>query len=786
MLEVDEVLMKCLQKCQNKSKQEIKEELENLSNTALQQWIKKNCEKCTSHDKRNKKRNSEFIAKMVVSTNPLPGDQAVFSHLTSFLPNADLANLSATNPSVNARADKVLELRKTYGPEVFSWPEERKVHIRYMNTEWFNEPLKKGMLPPNLTHLTFGHNFNQVLEPGILPTKLTHLTFDDYKRRGFNQSLVVDVLPASLLELKFGSDFERPLTPGVLPVNLTHLTINALTPGVKLPRSLRHLTLNIYAAPNRPLLSDVLPPGLTHLELPYQFDYPLTNDDIKHLPNLTHLTFPKHNSYFNQSVTVLPPKLTHLTFGDNFNRPLGPGVLPTNLTHLTFGQDFNRPLDKLPDRLTHLTFHPFGDFCYPLEGILPPDLTELNLGRKFNHALKLPHKLTRVHYGLYFNQPLGELPDSLTHLTVDDRFAREYNGGSRFNQPLVGSLPRNLTQLKLGKHFNQPLTLHDSNITELQVGHAFDQPLVVVADTKGTTKGQRDEGVKGQRGSTLPRNLTKLIFGTDSVFNHPLEVGMLPKTLTHLKFGTSYNCPLNEGVLPETLIHLTFGSSYNQPLGPDVLPQSITELRFGYAFNQPLVNSLPKKLTQLAFTYNSVFNQSLEDVLPDSLTQLTFQKGCLFNQPLLQDTLPKGLLLLDLSSYYNVPLEPGVLPKSLTHLKFQYYNQPLEPNVLPMSLTHLIFLNESYAHPISQSMLPEYLTHMIIPPDFNLDITDWSEKMKIMKHADERPIKVELAKGIVKIESNVNVQDGYHKILRKFPLDDISAMRNKEYVDSGR
>ena len=40
-------------------------------------------------------------------------------------------------------------------------------------------------------------------------------------------------------------------------------------------------------------------------------------------------------------------------------------------------------------------------------------------------------------------------------------------------------------------------------------------------------------------------------------FNHPLEVGSLPSTLTYLVFGDAFGQPLPAGVLPASLLHLS-------------------------------------------------------------------------------------------------------------------------------------------------------------------------------------------------------------------------------------
>ena len=53
------------------------------------------------------------------------------------------------------------------------------------------------MLPPLITHLTFGNSFNQELLQGMLPPLITHLTFGYY----FNKPLDIKNLPPNLIEL---------------------------------------------------------------------------------------------------------------------------------------------------------------------------------------------------------------------------------------------------------------------------------------------------------------------------------------------------------------------------------------------------------------------------------------------------------------------------------------------------------------------------------------------------------------------------------------------------------
>jgi hypothetical protein len=79
--------------------------------------------------------------------------------------------------------------------------------------------------------------------------------------------------------------------------------------------------------------------------------------------------------------------------------------------------------------------------------------------------------------------------------------------------------------------------------------------------------------------NSLP-HVTSIIFGDNFdqlVDNLPCGFFNLPKTLTSLTFGQSFNQPVNN--LPETLTSLTFGSWFIQPV--DNLPKKVTSLTFG-------------------------------------------------------------------------------------------------------------------------------------------------------------------------------------------------------------
>jgi hypothetical protein len=120
------------------------------------------------------------------------------------------------------------------------------------------------------------------------------------------------------------------------------------------------------------------------LTIPHTF-----NEELKDIPEETEIIIFNQNcdnceySKFNQQVDKLPKKLTHLTFGSRFNQYVD--NLPENLTHLILGFEFNQPVDNLPKNLTHLTF---GESFYQSVDNLPKNLKEIIFYSKNNINIK--------------------------------------------------------------------------------------------------------------------------------------------------------------------------------------------------------------------------------------------------------------------------------------------------------------------------------------------------------------------------------------------------------------
>jgi hypothetical protein len=235
-------------------------------------------------------------------------------------------------------------------------------------------------------------------------------------------------------------------------------------------------------------------------------------------------------------------------------------------------------------------------------------------------------------------------------------------------------------------------------------------------------------GCFGKRGS-----LTQLLFGDNYKFNDPIE-NIFPDSLTYLSFG-SWRNQLSKNLLPKNLTYLSFGrdskgNGFNHPIESGVLPDSLTQILFE-SFNCQLDSrTLPKNLTSLSL---SSFTQRIEkNMFPPSLKYLSFG---IWNRPLEIDSLPQNLQTLHFDEY-NHPLTPGILPSTIRSLSFGkkiYYhnefnnlanefNQQLKPGVFPDSLLELS-LGNNFSEKLNPWVLPKNLTKLSLGNRWNHHIS---------------------------------------------------------------
>lgn len=176
----------------------------------------------------------------------------------------------------------------------------------------------------------------------------------------------------------------------------------------------------------------------------------------KGLPN--HITHLKFYPFFNDEVDDLPPNLIYINFNYNFDQPVN--NLPSKLIYLKFGQNYNQPL--FIKYLSNLIFLKLGRSYNQSVDDLPDSLKHLTLLNRFVRRVdNLPRLKTLFIHG-YFNQKIDNLPETLEklYLTPD------------FQQPIT-KLPKSIKVIKMYDHYKYVID-HPNEIKFIVVNYCED------------------------------------------------------------------------------------------------------------------------------------------------------------------------------------------------------------------------------------------------------------------------------------------------------------------------
>jgi len=354
-------------------------------------------------------------------------------------------------------------------------------------------------IPPSVTHLIFGRFFDRRIK-GILPKSLQYLKFgilfnlniDDlqlstpnlrYLKFGNAFNCNVDQLPLLLKYLSFGYNFNCPVNK--LPSSLTHIkfgetfnqSINKLPPSVE-QIILSEVPMIVFLSLHTFMQKKQTP---LHLSIQFnkQFDTQIDNLELL-CPSIRHLKFGQN---FNQLVDNLPSTVMFIQFGYYFDQSVD--HLPSLLETVIFDQCFNQLIDNLPQSVNRIIFSTDGDFNQPIAQ-LPSSLTYLKLSRHYNQLFDhitsplrflkfgeffnmpichLPETLVRVIFGDDFNQPLDYIPQSVKYLTVGHDFCHDFDHLS------LVSLTYNCMTFQTG-----PQKIHQPLLKRLEIGDAYYLP----------------------------------------------------------------------------------------------------------------------------------------------------------------------------------------------------------------------------------------------------------------------------------------------------------------------
>lgn len=168
------------------------------------------------------------------------------------------------------------------------------------------------------------------------------------------------------------------------------------------------------------------------------------------------------------------------------------------------------------------------------------------------------------------------------------------------------------------------------------------------------------------------------------MFNHPVS-GLLPNSLTELKFGRNFDQCVNE--LPMNLTGLHFGNNFNQEIkqwSPD-----LEKVSFGAKFNKPIDN-ISHKVWYL--TIGRDYDHSLKNKLPPKLSHLHL--NCKYSPDLLENV-PESLFYLCLP----YKLRELVIPDHIKKITYEYPSKIqnsykiVDPNFVFVKLPSIFSLN---------------------------------------------------------------------------------------------
>ncbi|KAF2075702.1 hypothetical protein CYY_003016 [Polysphondylium violaceum] len=396
------------------------------------------------------------------------------------------------------------------------------------------------------------------------------------------------------------------------------------------------------------------------------------SDALLHITKLTLLL-----NNFENTILHIPEQVTDLTirgcyfFKDFIN-------LPSGLKRLDVG-DYPVNLNTLPNGITSLSVK---QSILTLPKFFPPSLSTLDLAWELNEG-----------------HPVCQLPDSLTDLRM--RF--EVHDLPTFNVPSTGKDfpnailkiydPGQLEHLELYPWISTIIIYYDSNKSwdqkldykQIKTIHSLDSKMPLIP---GVLPPELESFTsyfycKSLTNGLFSKHLKSLVLDS---FYGPLEVGVLPNTLTNLQLFNFAQAIDQSDIIPNSVTKLTLNNILL--VSPSALPSSITDLHITSLDMFPtIIKVIPNRVKTLSFivsSFNLMKGHSSPMKLPSSITNLSI------NLPTLESIkrllrLPTSLKSLNL---HNVEIEKNLIPNGCFYLSTNY-NKPISDDVLPPSLTQL-------------------------------------------------------------------------------------------------
>ncbi|EAL63018.1 hypothetical protein DDB_G0288793 [Dictyostelium discoideum AX4] len=436
-----------------------------------------------------------------------------------------------------------------------------------------NEILKKGDIPESgfLKKIIFSSLLNV---PKNFQTQHYYLYDDGSSTRTISKTTIdYSIIPQSVqhMEIRFPislypDDINISKIPtffnSIVNIGITERDVNALYGHLLRFPSLIKISIRCgYNIQLTPQLFQKFSTTLTSLDLGREWQNNDTPIQLGDLDYLVNLKTLKISSYGRELFeNVLPPKLEKLTICE----------------YLSDVEICNKTMWVLPKTIKNLTitdsrFPPlltFGRNMKLYKGLLPNGITHLQL---------LAKKMTILPFAI---------PDTVEYLLID-KILTHYPILSNYQ------LPKSLKKLDIvpstSKFIIEQNALSDLNqLLSFSVLSFYDTDFV------------------------------------PSCWNHKIDIGFFPQSITSIDFGQHFNQPLTKdhiGLFPNSLKELTFGF-YNHPIPIGLLPNQLKTLNFINGFNQIIeIGSLPSSLTFLNLSL-SYKKSILPNALPSSIIHL--------------------------------------------------------------------------------------------------------------------------------------------------------------------
>ncbi|KAN0024335.1 hypothetical protein ACTFIV_008741 [Dictyostelium citrinum] len=385
-------------------------------------------------------------------------------------------------------------------------------------------------------------------------TSIVKIKFPQYKRNSDPPLTDINKLPNTIKSIKqFPYDLNLPIPKSIQKITITNNYFY------------NNFSLNFLTQPNNQENSST---NNNNYNITTSSSLFSNNENIKTL---------KFNSSWSNNKTIFlentfPKNLKTLDLG-SYSQILNENVLPTTLEKLLFSGGYSITFysNKLLslNNLTHLSL--LHQNVLLESNSLPPNLTYLSIANLGNPVVDN-----------------SIIPRNLKTLIIHPTFRPDFKSISI----LYGTFPNSLTNLKCEgyKLSSIPKKFKTNNKDDINY-----YPCFFPNSIKSLSIGSNFSGGFGPgfffplESSSSLCNITSITFGYH--FNEIILPNILPKSLTYLKFGKTYNQPFLKDSLPSDcqLKELIFGDYFNQLVDHTTLPiKSLQILRFGLYFKVPL------------------------------------------------------------------------------------------------------------------------------------------------------------------------------------------------------